>query len=82
MSYAKNTIKQMQDMETYSLLKLRENFILRHVPRLYRFLMEAFPHLIDWFAYSIASNDDDPTKLTLLRGKGKKMKVIARNFKM
>lgn len=60
--------------------ELRLKFIISNVPRLHRLLMEQFPGLKKWFNYSIAENNDDPTKLTLLRGSGKKMRVIARNF--
>lgn len=59
-----------------ALRRKKHEFIIKNVPRLHRLLMEAFPALKGYFKYAIAENKDDPTKLTLLRGK----KVIARNF--
>lgn len=69
-------VKQTLDESMNNLRVLRHEFIIEHVPRLHRLLMEKFPSLKAHFQYSIASNEDDATKLTLLRGK----KVIARNF--
>lgn len=69
-------IREKLQARQESLHILRHSFIMAHVPRFYRLLMEKFPQLVPWFNYSIASNEDDETKLTLLRNK----KVIARNF--
>lgn len=73
--YFKRVVAQARAQEQ-EVDKLRKDFILAHVPRLHRLLMEKFPFLRDKFKYSIASNEDDPRRLTLLRGR----KVIARNF--
>ncbi len=59
-----------------ALRRQKHEFIIKHVPRLHRLLMEAFPSLKTYFNYAIAENEEDPTKLTLLRGK----KIVARNF--
>lgn len=69
-------VRVMLSRQSDSLQDLRHDFILRSIPRLHRLLMEKFPQARDWFGYGLAANEDDPRKLTLLRGK----KVIARNF--
>ena len=51
-------------------------FITSNVPRLHQALMLMFPICKSWFNYSIARNEEDKTKLTLLRNK----KVLARSF--
>lgn len=67
--------KQVVD-KLEGLRRQKHEFIMRNVPRLHRLIMEAFPATRTWFGYSIAENEDDPTKLTLLR----KKKIVARNF--
>lgn len=69
-------IRAFIEHENESLLKLKHNFILEHVPRFHRLMMEKFPQLKAWYGYAISENEDDPSKLTLLR----KKKVLARNF--
>jgi len=55
---------------------LRHEFILEHVPRFHRLIMELFPNTTQWFGYMLADEENDKTKLTLIRNK----KAIARNF--
>lgn len=81
MNFSKTAVKEIESMEQIHLFRLRHDFIMRNVPRWHRLLMEAFPSFVAKFAYSIAHEESDPTKLTLLRGNGNKMKVIARNYK-
>lgn len=68
--------QKTKEREAMDLLALRERFIIKHVPKLHALIMLIFPSTIPHFHYMIADNEDDPRKLTLLRGK----KVIARNF--
>lgn len=68
--------QEMSTAEAMDLLAMRERFIIEHVPTLHALIMLIFPSTIPHFHYMIADNEEDPRKLTLLRGK----KVIARNF--
>lgn len=72
----KATLKERED----HLRKLRFDFMMQNVPRFHRFLIDVFPNLRHWFNYGLAAEETDPTKLTLVRGSGKKLKVVARNF--
>ncbi len=75
----KASTKQIRDLVRIQALtqdRMEKEFILLHVPRLHRFLMDVFPNTRSRFNYMLAHNEDDRTKLTLLRGK----KVVASNF--
>uniref|UniRef100_A0A6H1ZAY0 Uncharacterized protein n=1 Tax=viral metagenome TaxID=1070528 RepID=A0A6H1ZAY0_9ZZZZ len=71
--------KQIVDKQQ-ALLKQRDQFIMEKTPRLHRLLMEAFPHLKDYFKYSISNVEGEPGKFILLREKKGKLKEIAKNF--
>jgi hypothetical protein len=76
MNFSTDQIKKERLDSMNNLRVLRHDFTIRHIPRLHRLLMEAFPWFRTYFKYAIAENEEDPMKLTLIRGK----KVIARNF--
>jgi len=68
--------KKIIDSKLRDLRRQEFAFIMQHVPRLHRLLMEAFPRSRDWFGYMIAQEENHPERLTLIRNK----KVVARNF--
>lgn len=78
--YTRDYAKRLIEARAMTQRQLEHEFLEANVPRLHRALMLMFPISRLWFNYSIARNEDDVTKLTLLRGEGKKIQVLARNF--
>lgn len=64
--------------EQFKLQRFQHEFIIAHVPRLFRLIMEAFPGTKRWFNYSLVSLENNPYQLTLMRGE----KILARNFEV
>ena len=74
--YTREQVKERMEAGVMTQRQLEHEFIEANVPRLHRALMLMFPICKPWFNYSLARNEDDATKLTLLRGRS----VLARNF--
>lgn len=75
-AYIRSIMNEQLDARAEELAKLHNDFLVAKIPRFHRLLMERFPAIRPIFNYSLATNENDPTKLTLLRGK----RILARNF--
>lgn len=63
--------KREASVQKNTLCEQQKSFILRHVPRLHRLLMEAFPGMRETFGYELITVEDHgvPSKLVLRRKK-------------